>query len=358
MFFRLLPEVYLIVGKNKSFLQNISAKKAFWIDKNIADLIKICENNAPIPAEFLEYAKELEKNKWGKITETPIFVEKLRPSNIVDTRQIHSKAPIINYATIKLTDRCNLNCNKCGKVFCPSCLKGGTDDIMDISTVKFIIKNLKNYRCKTVLLTGGEVTLIPDLKDICDTIVKSGLRVVISTNGINKLDKCFMNLDILISVFSKEQLMKIIDNYKEFNNVTVVNFFSDTRFPLLPKTWKCINRTNENHKITRKSLINMSVDRFYMRQTKNTCLSGKIVIDECGDVYPCLEAIKHQKKVGNVNEFPWEDIVRMLSEKFWNEKIDNHKICKDCEFRYACNSCFFDDVEKNCCYNLEAGMWK
>lgn len=358
MFFKLLPEVYLIMGKNKSFLQNISAKKAFWINNNIARLIKSCENNAPIPAEFLEYAKELEKNKWGKITKTPIFVEKLRPSNIIDTRQIHSKAPIINYATIKLTDMCNLNCDECGKVFCPSCLKRGTEDIMNISTLKCIIKNLKNYRCKTVLLTGGEVTLIPNLKDICDIISKSGLRVVIGTNGSNKLDDYFMNCDIIISVFSKKQLMKIIDNYKDFSNVTVVNYFSDMGFPLLPKTWKCINRTSKNHKITKKSLINISVDRFYMRQTKSACLSDKILIDERGDVYPCLEAIKHRKKVGNINELSWEDIVQRLSEECWDEKIDNHKICKNCEFRYACNSCFFDDVEKNCCYNLEVGTWR
>lgn len=63
MFFRLLPEVYLIMGKKKSFLQNVATKKAFWINNDISSLIKSCENNSPVPNEFLEYAKELEKNK-------------------------------------------------------------------------------------------------------------------------------------------------------------------------------------------------------------------------------------------------------------------------------------------------------
>ena len=40
MFFRLLPEVYLIIGKHKSILQNILNKKIFWIENDIAKLIK------------------------------------------------------------------------------------------------------------------------------------------------------------------------------------------------------------------------------------------------------------------------------------------------------------------------------
>lgn len=43
MFFRLLPEVYLINGKSKSLLQNILDKKYLWIHNDLAQIIKDCE---------------------------------------------------------------------------------------------------------------------------------------------------------------------------------------------------------------------------------------------------------------------------------------------------------------------------
>lgn len=48
MFFRLLPEVYLINGKSKSLLQNILDKKYLWIHNDLAQIIKDCEENNPI----------------------------------------------------------------------------------------------------------------------------------------------------------------------------------------------------------------------------------------------------------------------------------------------------------------------
>lgn len=276
----------------------------------------------------------------------------------MDSRQIHHNLPTISHATIKLTDKCNLNCDKCQKVFCPSCIKEGNGNTIDISTITDVIKNLKNYRCKTALLTGGEVALVPNLKEIYDLMVKNGLNIVLNTNGIKKLDNYFINCNILISVFSKEDLIKIIANYRDFENITILKYFDGTKAPLLPKVCKYINRSSDIHQITRKSLLNMSIDRFHVCQTKNACLDGKIVINECGDVYPCLEAITSHRKVGNINESLWEEIVRKLCEDFWNKKIDEHKTCKNCEFRYACNSCIFDDVEKNCSYDMEVGVWK
>lgn len=95
-----------------------------------------------------------------------------------------------------------------------------------------------------------------------------------------------------------------------------------------------------------------------MRQNRNTCLDGKIVINQCSDIYPCLESIKSNKKVGNVNVEAFEDIIQKLSNNFWENKIDEHIICSDCEFRYACNSCMFDNIKENCCYDMELGIWR
>lgn len=86
MFFRLLPEVYLVVGKNKSLLQNLISNKCVQIDYNLSNVIKECEKNTPIPTKKYNILKELETKGWGKITNTPIFIDKLRPNNVFNEK--------------------------------------------------------------------------------------------------------------------------------------------------------------------------------------------------------------------------------------------------------------------------------
>ena len=96
MFFRLLPEVYLVVGKNKSLLQNLVLKKCVWINSRLSDLIKKCENNRPIPWEHFNILKQLETEGWGKVTDTPIFIDKLRLNNVFNEKKFHKDSPMIN----------------------------------------------------------------------------------------------------------------------------------------------------------------------------------------------------------------------------------------------------------------------
>lgn len=358
MFFRLLPEVYLIIGKHKSLLQNILNKKIFWLDNNIAQNIQFCENNNPIPNKFLKYAQELQNNEWGLITFSPIFVDKLRLLDMSDNRQFHKKPPVVAHATIKLTDKCNLDCEECQKIFCPSCIKDNDMENLSLQKLKSLGLKIKNYGCKTFFLTGGEISLFPNLKEIYDFLIKNGLNVILFTNGIKKLDNYFYNSNIVISAFSKKSLSKIINNYKNFKNITICTYFRDNQNLMLPENWKHIKRSYTSHKITQNSLVYSDIQKFHLIQTKNICLNGKIVINQSGNVFPCLEAIKHKKVVGNINYDKWEDIITKLISDFWNKKIDDHKICRTCEFRYVCISCMFDDIKQNCLYDLEAKSWR
>lgn len=357
MFFRLLPEVYLVMGKHKSLLQNILSKKIFWLDNRIAEFIQICENNNRIPNEFSQYAKDLENNNWGNITSTPVFVEKLRLVDMSDQRQFHKKPLVINHATIKLTDKCNLDCDNCGKIFCPSCIKDDKNEDLSLPKLKTLILNIKNYGCTTILLTGGEIALFPGLKEIYDFLIKNDFNVILSTNGIKKLDDYFINSNIIISVFSKDLLATIIKNYDKFKNLTVCTYFENENLFLSPN-WKHIKRSFLPHKITKNSLCGTDIHKFHLKQTKNICLNGKMVVTQSGHVYPCLESVKHVSPVGNINIDSWETITENLFSQYWNKKIDEQETCKECEFRYTCNCCIFDDVKQNCCYDMEAKIWK
>lgn len=359
MFFRLLPEVYLIIGKHKSILQNILNKKIFWIENDIAKLIKLCENNKQISGEFLEYASQLKDHGWGTITYSPIFVDKLRFLAFNDQRQLHKKPLVISHATIKLTDKYNLNCTTCSKVFCQLCVKTCENtENLSLDHLKSFIMNIKRYGCKTVLLTGGEITIYSDLKNVYDFLLKNGFNIVLSTNGIHKLDNYFARSNIVISAFKKELLSVIIKNYKDFKNITLCTYFEDQENILgMPDSWTVIKRSYYPHKITRRALLGTDIYKFYNKQMKSTCLNGKITIAQSGNIYPCLEAIKSAKPVGNICNDSWEEIMHNLSYKYWNNKIDDHNICGKCEFRYTCNACVFDNIKENCCYHMEDKVW-
>lgn len=359
MFFRLLPEVYLVIGEHKSILQNVLNKKILWIENSVAKFIKLCENNKPIPDEFLEYASQLNDHGWGTVTNSPIFVDKLRFLDFNDKRQLHKKPLVINHATVKLTNECNLNCHTCGKVFCPQCIKTcESNNIMSLEHLKSFITNIKRYGCKNVLLTGGEITIYPDLKKVYDFLLENGFKVVLSTNGINKLDNYFKYSNVLISVFKKVSLPVIINNYKDFKNVTLCTYFEGENNLLpIPSSWSIIKRSCCPHKITKQSLTGTDIYKFYNKQIKSTCLNGKITITQDGSIYPCLEAVKSAKSVGNICTDSWETIMHNISCKYWNNKIDDHKICGKCEFRYTCNACVFDNIKENCCYNMEEKRW-
>ncbi len=78
-----------------------------------------------------------------------------------------------------------------------------------------------------------------------------------------------------------------------------------------------------------------------------------------GEVIPCLESYKHSGNiVGNVFNNEWSDIIRDLINNYWLNTIDKKESCQQCEFRYACDSCLFFDVNNNCQYNVEAAAWK
>jgi uncharacterized radical SAM superfamily Fe-S cluster-containing enzyme len=93
--------------------------------------------------------------------------------NVFDT-------PLANTIFIPITSKCNLNCPIC---FVPNFIKSQKDpSIEDIVNIVKISPNIK------YVLTGGEPTTRNDLPKIISTLVKMGLYVNITTNGIKFMD--------------------------------------------------------------------------------------------------------------------------------------------------------------------------
>lgn len=88
------------------------------------------------------------------------------------------------------------------------------------------------------------------------------------------------------------------------------------------------------------------------------CTSKVNVKNNCLSYYNLDQNVLKDKKIGNVNNDLWIDIIKRLMRNFWSHKIDNNPKCHGCEFRYTCSSCLFNDVDKNCTYNVEGAVWK
>lgn len=80
---------------------------------------------------------------------------------------------------VELTTLCNLRCIHCGyRMLQPSC-------VIEKKRFVSIVNRLANYGLQTVMLTGGEPTLYPELLQIVQFCKQNHLRVKIATNGSN-----------------------------------------------------------------------------------------------------------------------------------------------------------------------------
>ena len=83
-------------------------------------------------------------------------------------------------ASIKITQRCNLNCTHCG-------WEKKSADELSFKEWKAIIDNLYSKGVAVIAVEGGEPTLHPEAGDIVDYIKKKGLFCIFITNGTREL---------------------------------------------------------------------------------------------------------------------------------------------------------------------------
>lgn len=112
-----------------------------------------------------------------------------------------------------------------------------------------------------------------------------------------------------------------------------------------------------------------SLEGFIKNISGNSCLSGKIVITDTGEVIPCIFA--RDQVCGNVQT---DDLVNIIGgsalQKVWGSTKDDVLVCKDCEYRYSCGDCrpmseaaslyrgdFLSSPFPRCTYNPYEGRW-
>lgn len=105
-------------------------------------------------------------------------------------------------ASIELTNKCNLRCKHCYGDF-----GNLTNAVMSLDNVKALLDDLKSTGVTIVELTGGELTVHPNIKEILLYAISLNFnQISILTNGVNLSDKL---IDIIIE--NKSNLFVQID---------------------------------------------------------------------------------------------------------------------------------------------------
>ncbi len=356
-YFRLKPECYLVMGAKRAMLHNLVEKKCIWLTEEAADMLSRAEHNDPIGENEQEFFKTLAAKGWGEISDKKVFVDKFRPFNVFNEKKFHKNTPNVEIAILQITNSCNMDCEFCGKTFCPSCLRYDNDsESLSLDEWKKVIDDISFYGLKAVVLTGGEPALCKDMPEIVDYLKSKNIVVTIHTNGLKKLDNRYKDCGKIISVLSEEGYFKVCENYAKEKNVTLMVYDKTIDVSgASKKGWSIRNCTNEQTTVKKTEMGGISALKFYARQTYEDCMWSKIAVSHSGDIYPCLGV---KKTIGNIREIEMYKAIKTLVEEYWIRSVEKRDSkCSMCEFRYSCKSCSCYDAEKNCAYDVEEALW-
>ncbi|MEC2628125.1 radical SAM protein, partial [Bacillus cereus] len=119
--------------------------------------------------------------------EEPINV----PVNLIEEQTIYPKV-----ASIEITNRCNVRCRHCYGDF--GAVK---PKVMSLDQIKSLLDDLNNIGVKLIELTGGDITVHPNLKEILLYALNLDFsQITLLTNGIALSEKV---MDIIIKNKSK-----------------------------------------------------------------------------------------------------------------------------------------------------------
>lgn len=297
---------------------------------------------------------------WADEYDVPVFIDKIRITNIFGKRHMWKTAPIINLAILQITGECDKKCVNCFSDRCPSCKRDINNKDIDLNGWKKIIDRLAIYSTEAVLLTGGNPILNPDYEEILDYALSKKMRAFIHVPSASACKKIKNKYSIFFSAIDDEDIAQVRTLFQKKTNIMRVFISENKATAALPKD-KRINYINsDNLKIRKSNMFSMGIDpyRFVLKQMYNECFFGKICISQAGDILPCLGATN---ATGNILEDDFVEAFKHLIEDYWyvsTDDRDEDNKCRRCENRYVCrNLCIFSSDGDQCTYNVEELEW-
>ncbi|MGD9080800.1 MAG: radical SAM protein [Desulfobacterales bacterium] len=304
--------------------------------------------------------------------------------------------------TFTITSKCNLRCPTCQYVIKDESFFENSS-FMPIEDYKSILNQYKNF-ITNLTLTGGEVTLHPELEKLIDFSISQGLKVSLISNGIlirkqlsaiKKLYDLNITLDAVdFQSFARnrggtekqwDRIMEGLNTLKDHGIKFTVSFLVtrkniDELFQLIefadafrPTTLRLnsFNPHSDDHDLvlTKSDPHVMGVVREMMQRKdylyniklpfvfddRHSYFSNKIClypwhgvyINETGDVAYCCQ-LAHDTHIGNMHNGYDFNSPRMLE---WRKMLLNHRLVVDCKY---CHRRFKGDYSK---FNAAKKKW-
>lgn len=290
---------------------------------------------------------------------------------------------------IDVTDKCNLNCDYCyAKNKSKKCLPlNKTLEKPTLEDFKIIASKFKDKKDKKIFfeLSGGEILLRPDWKEICEIFLETGKEVYIYSNAIlmtnknvskmvnlfkkypNKIgfcssldsmdsevhnllrgefDKTFNGLKklkaagietkicVTLTNYNKKDMPKILNRIaKEISKEIILSFLR----PVFP-----INKNNESLFVPYNEILSLSKSLTKVASKKGWnlysplhsdgktyCEAGinRILISASGDVSPCYCLRLNKYKVGNIYKDSLSEIFKKI-DKFNDGRDTKRLLCE------------------------------
>ena len=311
--------------------------------------------------------QHLESRKWGFFADNPTFVDKLRNSNVFREKRLWKETPYIAMAVLQITNSCNRACPSCETAFCPICRifpEKENSHNTSFATEEWLnlIDELRRYGTQWIVFTGGEPLLNKDLAILVRHACSKGIAVQVNTSG--QIPPAADIPDVAYSILLNDasELPSILKSFGAQRNVTILNSGVDPELAAtaldghLGNGWQMFSVSSDQPVINRSSLMQTGFDRFFARKQGDECLNGKIYIAHNGAVLPCFG--HKESPVAYLRSGGLPAAVKTLIERYWTVSIDKVKTkCGHCEYRYSCKACHYLDVDCQCTFDMDQGIW-
>lgn len=194
MYFRLKPEIYLFLGKRQSILCDVLNGNIIAIDSETTDILRKAElNNSVQPNKHI---KELMRRNWIDHKENPVYVEKIRYTNVYNKTRAWNVLPALLHNDFWLIY---------------DCAKKYFDNVtVHITSIRDVCKFNKDDKLVLSLFNDEDAKSFSSLDDYKNltvlydkeiTGVQHGLKVNMKDNKINK--ETFKNKRSFENIFAR-----------------------------------------------------------------------------------------------------------------------------------------------------------
>lgn len=320
-----------------------------------------------------------------------VYIDKMKSNYSKELREKEqSSTNQLLSLTCEIQGECNLKCLHCERGAIPicndSCRKFHTDHPLSVKEWEEIIEIGALFKCNKLRFIGGEPFLVKGnfLKLLSYSKNMNYEQIEIYTNGtllnssiinilkepevtviipiysfnpqihdkITQISGSFKtainnvfelkskNIEVIIYLLVLKQNQDTINETLAFFNKENIKCKIDIMKPLVRKRDSLLIPEKWIHLLYRDKTKFYCVDlhSFYRKRDFNPCWFLNIAVKNNGDIVPCLRA--RDIVIENVRI---RSLISLLKDgafnKYWDLSIDEVEICRDCEFRYACDNC-------------------